>query len=325
MLNISYLDSKTKTLTHDIPIEKVNEVRQNKENIIWADIKDPNHESFLKLAQEFSFHPLSIEDCLKGHQRSKIEEYPGYYFIVAYEAALFGEHNNLQLRELNIFLGANFIVTVHSHSIDAITLVSRLWPEWLSRGDAGVGTGTIAYLLLDSTVDHYMVILDQLSDSIDDLEDKMFTDFQPALIEEIFRVKKQLLYLRRFISPLRDVLNVMLRREQPLFSSETYVYFQDVFDHAIRVADSIDSLRDILSSIMDVYLSISGNRMNIVMKRLTSISTILMSVTLVAGIYGMNFDFMPELKWRYGYTYALSSMIIIGISLYLYLRKIKWL
>ncbi len=323
MINVTYLDSETKKLVHDASIEKISELKQK--NIIWADIKDPNHESFLKLAKEFSFHQLSIEDCLTGHQRPKIEEYPGYYFIVVYESALFGEHNNLQLRELSIFLGANFIVTVHSHSIDAINLVSRLWPEWLSRGDVGVGTGTIAYLLIDAIVDHYMVILDQLSDNIDDLEDKMFTDFQPVLIEEIFRVKKQLLYLRRFISPLRDVLNVLLRREKPLFSSETYIYFQDIFDHAIRVADTIDSLRDILSSIMDVYLSISGNRMNIVMKRLTSISTILMSVTLIAGIYGMNFDIMPELKWRYGYTYALSSMVIIGVSLYLYLRKIKWL
>lgn len=323
MLTLTYLDSESKKIVSDGSIDQISELKKNKENIIWADITDPNHEGFLKIAKEFSFHQLSIEDCLKGHQRPKIEEYPGYYFIVAYESELFGDHNNLQLRELSIFLGANFIVTVHSHPVNAINLVKRLWPEWLNR--TNIGTGTIAYLLLDAIVDHYMVILDQLSDGIDDLEDKMFTDFQPGLIEEIFRVKKQLLYMRRFISPLRDLLNVMLRREQPLFSSETYVYFQDVFDHAIRVADTIDSLRDILSSIMDVYLSISGNRMNIIMKRLTSISTILMSVTLVAGIYGMNFDFMPELKWRYGYTYALSLMVVIGISLYLYLRRIKWL
>lgn len=323
MITLTYLDSITHKLVSNVSLESVNELKKNKENVIWADVSDPKAEDFLKLGQEFSFHQLSIEDALKGHQRPKIEEYPGYYFLVIYESDIFGEHNNLQLRELSIFLGANFIVTVHSHPINAIDLVKRLWPEWLSR--TNVGPGTLAYLLIDGVVDHYMVILDQFSDNIDDLEDKMFTDFQPNLIEEIFRVKKQLLYMRRFISPLRDTLNVMLRREQPLFSSETYVYFQDVFDHAIRVSDTIDSLRDILSSIMDVYLSISSNRMNIIMKRLTSISTILMSVTLVAGIYGMNFDFMPELKWRYGYTYALSSMVVIGIALYLYLRKIKWL
>jgi magnesium transporter len=117
----------------------------------------------------------------------------------------------------------------------------------------------------------------------------------------------------------------MLRREQPIFSRETLVYFQDVFDHLIRVADTIDTLRDMLSATMDAYLSVSGNRMNVVMKRLTSISTILMSVTLVAGIYGMNFDYMPELKWRFGYSGALASMVVIGVAIYLYFRRIKWL
>ena len=129
----------------------------------------------------------------------------------------------------------------------------------------------------------------------------------------------------RPVTPLRDVFNVMLRREQPIISRETSVYFQDVFDHLIRVADTIDTLRDMLGATMDAYLSISGNRMNMVMKRLTSISTILMSVTLIAGIYGMNFLYMPELGWRYGYVGALSSMVVIGLAIYYYFRKIKWL
>ena len=127
------------------------------------------------------------------------------------------------------------------------------------------------------------------------------------------------------MTPLRDVFNTMLRREQPIFPREIYVYFQDVYDHLIRVADTIDTLRDMLGSTMDAYLSVSGNRMNMVMKRLTSIATILMSVTLVAGIYGMNFDIMPELHWRYGYVFALLSMIGIGVGLYFYLKKVDWL
>ena len=137
---------------------------------------------------------------------------------------------------------------------------------------------------------------------MDSLEDQIFADFQAEAVEDIFRVKKELLVLRRAVTPLRDVFNTLLRREQPMFSRETHTYFQDVFDHLIRVADTIDTLRDMIGSMMDAYLSISGNRMNMIMKRLTSISTILMSVTFVAGIYGMNFDYMPELKWRYGYV-----------------------
>ncbi|HEV2904217.1 MAG TPA: CorA family divalent cation transporter, partial [Pyrinomonadaceae bacterium] len=137
--------------------------------------------------------------------------------------------------------------------------------------------------------------------------------------------KKKLLYLRRAITPLRDVFNTLLRREQPIFPRETHVYFQDVYDHLIRVADNIDTLRDMLSSTMDAYLSVSGNRMNKVMKRLTSVSTILMSVTLIAGIYGMNFVFMPELRWRYGYVFALLSIVAVGLALYAYLKKVDWL
>ena len=127
------------------------------------------------------------------------------------------------------------------------------------------------------------------------------------------------------MTPLRDVFNTLLRREQPIFPRETLVYFQDVYDHLIRVADTIDTLRDMLSSTMDAYLSVSGNRMNKIMKRLTSVATILMSVTLIAGIYGMNFALMPELKWRFGYVFALLSMVGVGLALYLYLKKIDWL
>jgi magnesium transporter len=160
---------------------------------------------------------------------------------------------------------------------------------------------------------------------MDDLEDQIFVDFHTDSIEEIFRIKKQLLILRRCVAPLRDVLNVMMRREQPIVSRETSIYFQDVYDHLIRVADTIDTLRDLLGATMDAYLSISGARMNMVMKRLTAISTILMSITLVAGIYGMNFLYMPELGWRYGYVGALVAMLFIGLGIYFYFRRIKWL
>jgi magnesium transporter len=317
------LNSATKKFVDNITASDISDLRLSKENILWADVSDPTSEDFIELAEEFGFHPLSIEDCRTRHQRPKVEEYQGYYFIVIYEAALVGLNRHLELRELNIFLGANYLVTVHSRPIRAIKTVHRLWQEWTDRAEQG--TGLLAYLLMDNIVDDYMPLLDIMSDRMDELEDSIFGEFKPEAIEEIFRIKKQLLYLRRSIAPLREVFNTMLRREQPIFPRETYVYFQDVFDHIIRVADTIDTLRDMLGSTMDAYLSVSGNRMNMVMKRLTSISTILMSVTLIAGIYGMNFERMPELKWKYGYVVALSSMVAVGLSLYFYLRRVKWL
>lgn len=323
MITTVCLNSASRRFTDNVPAADISDLCESKENIVWADVSDPTGEDFIELAEEFNFHPLSIEDCRAEHQRPKIEEYQGYYFIVLYEAELVGPNHHLELRELNIFMGANYLVTVHSKPIKALQRVARQWHEWSDRAEHG--TGLLAYLLMDAIVDDYMPLLDAISDRIDDLEGEIFDDFKPESIEEIFRIKKQLLYLRRFISPTREILNQILRREQPIFARATFVYFQDVFDHIIRVADTIDSLRDMVGSTMDAYLSVSGNRMNMVMKRLTSIATILMSVTLIAGIYGMNFERMPELKWKYGYVFALSSMVAVGIGLYVYLRRIKWL
>ena len=322
MIRTIVLNRESRSFKNVEDPDEISSYCSDQHSIIWVDVADPTSEDFDELAKEFGFHPLSIEDCRNEHQRPKVEEFQGYYFIVLYEAEMImGRH--LELRELNIFLGKNYLVTVHSQPLRAIETAERLWREWTDLAERG--TGLLAYLLIDVIVDDYMPLLDSLSDRMDELEDQIFVDFQPEALEEIFRIKKELLFLRRSVTPLRDVFNTLLRREQPIFSRETHIYFQDVFDHLIRVADTIDTLRDMLSSTMDAFLSVSGNRMNIIMKRLTSISTILMSVTLIAGIYGMNFDFMPELKWRYGYIGAMLSMIVIGLAIYYYFRKIKWL
>ena len=323
MITTVCLNSNSKQFTENCLAAEISELREVTGSVIWADVTDPTSEDFEELAEEFGFHHLSIEDCQNQHQRPKVEEYPGYYFIVLYEAELAGPSDRLELRELNIFLGKNYLVTVHSRPIRAIETARRLWREWLDRAEEG--SGLLAYLLIDAIVDDYLPLLDIISERMDSLEDSIFGEFRAEAIEEIFGIKKKLLYLRRVVAPLRDVFNTLLRREQQIFSRGTYVYFQDVFDHLIRVADTVDTLRDMLSSTMDAYLSVSGNRMNMIMKRLTSISTILMSVTLIAGIYGMNFDLMPELKWRFGYIFALLSMVGVGFALYWYLKKVKWI
>ncbi|MGH9971614.1 MAG: magnesium/cobalt transporter CorA [Pyrinomonadaceae bacterium] len=323
MITTVCLDNISKTFIENCAAADISELRVEEQNVVWADVSDPTTQDFEELAEEFGFHHLSIEDCRNEHQRPKVEEYPGYYFMVLYEAELAGPNDRLELRELNIFLGKNYLVTVHSRPIRAIETARRLWHEWTDRSDQG--SGLLAYLLIDAIVDDYLPLLDVVSERMDTLEDSIFGEFRAEAIEEIFSIKKKLLYLRRAITPLRDVFNTLLRREQPIFPRETHVYFQDVFDHLIRVADTIDTLRDMLSSTMDAYLSVSGNRMNLIMKRLTSISTILMSVTLIAGIYGMNFVFMPELRWRYGYVFALLGMVVVGLALYAYLKKVKWI
>lgn len=323
MITTVCLNKKTGTFDENCLAADISELRLEEDNVIWADVTDPTSEDFDELAEEFGFHRLSIEDCRSEHQRPKIEEYAGYYFIVLYEAQLSGPQDHLELRELNIFFGKNYLVTVHSRPIRATVTAARLWHEWGDRAD--LGAGLLTYLLIDAIVDDYLPLLDIISERMDDLEDSIFGEWRAQVIEDIFAVKKKLLFLRRSVTPLRDVFNTMLRREQPIFPREIHVYFQDVYDHLIRVADTIDTLRDMLGSTMDAYLSVSGNRMNKIMKRLTSVATILMSVTLIAGIYGMNFNFMPELHWRYGYVLALLSMVGVGLALYVYLKKVDWL
>jgi magnesium transporter len=322
MIQTLVLDRESRTFSRVSETDAISSLCSKAPNIVWVDVSDPTSQDFEKLAKQFGFHPLSIEDCRHQHQRPKVEEFPGYYFIVLYEVELVGS-TRLGLGELGIFLGKNYLVTVHSQPIRAIKTAERLWRSWTDLAERG--SGLLAYLLIDAIVDEYLPLLDTLSDHMDAMEDRIFAEFQVGAIEEIFRIKKELLVLRRAVTPLRDVFNTLLRREQPIFSRETHTYFQDVFDHLIRVADTIDTLRDMIGSMMDAYLSISGNRMNMVMKTLTSISTILMSATLVAGIYGMNFDYMPELRWRYGYIGTLVSILAVGLAIYFYFRKIKWL
>ena len=322
MIRTLAFDRSSLTFAEFDDSDQISQLCAESSKVLWVDVTNPESKDFDDLAREFGFHPLAIEDCKKGHQRPKIDEYQGYYFMVLYEAEMCGE-GDLELRELSIFLGPNYLVTVHSESIRAIKTAERLWREWTDLAERR--TGLVTYLLVDSIVDDYLPLLDSISDKLEDLEEQIFEDFNPGSLQEIFNIKKQLLFLRRAVVPLRDVFNTLQRREQPIFSRETMVYFQDVYDHLIRVADMIDTLRDLIASAMDAYLSVSGNRMNIIMKRLTSISTILMSITLVAGIYGMNFQFMPELGWRYGYTGALGAMLVIGLGLYFYFRKINWL
>jgi magnesium transporter len=322
MIKTLVLNRDSRTFDSSDDTDKISDLCSESPNIVWVDVSDPTSKDFEDLAEEFGFHPLSLEDCQKAHQRPKVEEYQGYYFIVLYEAEL-TDQLDLELRELNIFLGKNYLVTVHSQPIRAIASAERLWRGWTDL--ANRGPGLLAYLLIDTIVDDYMPLLDTISDRMEELEQDIFDDFRSEALREIFRIKKQLLFFRRAVTPLRDVFNTLLRREQPIFSRETSVYFQDVFDHLIRVSEMIDNLREMLGSTMEAYLSISGNRMNMVMKRLTSISAILMSMTLVAGIYGMNFKYMPELEWRYGYSGSLISMVIIGLALYIYFRKINWL
>jgi magnesium transporter len=312
-----------KILENDVSLSAISDVLAQKEHLLWLDVVDPTPEDLRLLSEEFSFHPLAIEDVSRRHQRPKVDQYEGTTFIVFYAMQSTAERS-LDLTELDLFVGRNYVVTVHNGDLSLLGEIRDRWCRNVEEiGNRSVGL--LVYSILDAVVDGYFPCVDELSDRIEDLEESIFGQFNTGTQQAIFRLKKELLAIRRVVAPERDVLNVLIRRDNPMFDETTLVYFQDVYDHLLRVTDAVDTYRDLMSSALDAYLSVMSNRLNQVMKTLTASSIILMSMTLVASIYGMNFVHMPELHWRLGYPWALGLMVIIGASLLRIFRRMDWL
>jgi magnesium transporter len=290
--------------------------------IIWLDIADPNAEDVALLRDQFEFHPLAIEDAVRSHERPKVDAYGRYYFIIFYAAHYNTQTMEIELQPLHLFIGPNYLVSVHPGPLQYIADAVTRWQ--LPNTPLSNKVSAILYALLDGVVDAYFPLMDQIADRIEILEDTIFQHFDESAIQTIFGLKTDLLRLRHVVAPERDVLNVLLRRELPVFRPEDIVYLQDIYDHIVRVTDNIDTYRDLLSSALDSYLSLQSNNLNQVMKLLTMASIVLMSNALVAGVYGMNFQFMPELKFRWGYPAILLVMAGVAVYMIEYFRKKKW-
>lgn len=307
-------------------LEAISEHLKEPDTVVWLDVTAPDEREVALLREEFGFHPLAIEDAVRDHERPKVDAYQGYYLIVFYAAgynqARATGDPQIDLRQLNLFVGRNFIVTIHRRPISQVERTLMRWH--MPESPLGHTVSGVLHDLLDGIVDDYFTLMDQVVDWVEDLEDTIFSRFREGAIQEIFALKKDLLLLRRVVAPERDVLNVLLRQETPIFRSHDMAYMQDVYDHIVRVTDTVDTYRDLLSSALDSYLSLQSNQLNQLVKALTLTSIILMSASLIAGIYGMNFANMPELSWQYGYPFALGLMLLIGGGLALFFRSRKW-
>jgi magnesium transporter len=312
-----------KQRSHDLDVADVSTVIGREGTLVWLDVSEPTAESLQPLADEFGFHPLAIEDCLQPHQRPKIETYESYYFLVAYGYSLTDDARPVP-HELCVFVGKNYMVTVRKTPLLDIAPVEKLWE---THSDLiGEGGAYPLYILLDSLVDGYFDLLDQFEDQTEVIEEAVLADtVDPATRSQIFSLKKALLKFRRGASPLREVLDMMTRGDVDIITQRLLPYYRDVYDHVLRATDFADNLRDILSSALDVHLSAVGNRLNEVMKVLTSWAGIILVPTLIAGIYGMNFVHMPELEWRFGYLYSLLLMGGSAGMLWLYFHRRGWL
>jgi magnesium transporter len=305
----------------DLSLERISDVLDAPETLLWVDVVDPNPDDLRLLGEEFQFHALAMEDAVKRHQRPKIDFYDGFVFIVFY--ALEIQDARPRTRELALFVGKNYLVTVHDGVFEVVREMAQRWRENIHL-PGNRGAGLLVYSLLDAVVDGYFPIVDELTERIEDLEQSIFERSDQPIQQEIFMLKRDLLAVRRVLAPERDVLNVLVRRDSPVFAAGTIVYFQDIYDHLLRVMDAVDTYRDLLTGALDAYLTVTSNRLNQVVKTLTASSIILMSMTLVAGIYGMNFVHMPELRWSLGYPWALGLMLAVGAGLFLMFRRIDW-
>jgi magnesium transporter len=285
----------------------------------WVDFDQPTTDEESFLHSFFRFHPLAIEDCLYRMQRPKLDFYDEYVFFVLHTIC----QEDLASEELNLFLGENYIVTFHYNKMEELTKTREQWIE--NSGKWKRGHIFKAYQIIDNVVDHYFPILYKIEDHLNEIEDQLSPTTVHLSMDYVFEVRSDLLRLRRTIFPMRELLYRMLYSQRLDLNSHERAYFSDIHDHLLRLGEMIESNRELTSDIRDSQLSINSNRMNSIMMTLTIISSIFIPLTFIAGVYGMNFDVMPELHWRYGYFIILGIMFILGAAMVVYFKYKGWL
>ena len=290
-------------------------------HVVWIDIVRPTEADAAFLRDQMQFHPLTIEDCMYGLQNPKLERYPGYFFLVVYAARINPERNRPAFYEVHTYVGPNYLVTVRQESVRE---VRELMARWRSQPRHWNTVGHLAHGLLDGIMDSYFPMVDHFSARVAATESEVYERPQDAM-QHIMSLRRELLRFRGVVGPTRDVLNSLLRRDLPFLNPDLLPYFQDVRDHSVRVTEEIDMLRDLLSTAVDAQFTVTSNQLNQTVRMMTAWSIILMSMSLIAGIYGMNFVHMPELQWRFGYTAAIVAMFAVGSLLVIFFRKKHWL
>lgn len=297
-------------------------------SVTWINIDGLHDVELLRsLGQLFGFHPLTLEDVLNCGQRPKLESYGPYHFMVMKSLRLRDEE--LEIEQISFFLSGNYVITLQEIPGDSFEAVRQR----IRQGKGLIrkaGPDYLAYALIDALIDEFFPILEAYGERIEELESDLVLRPSPAYLRTVYRIKRELLVLRRTAWPEREVINALQRDDSQLIHPETQVFLRDAYDHTVQVIDMIETYRDLAAGMLDVYLSSTSNRMNEIMKVLTVISTIFIPLNFIAGVYGMNFDparspwNMPELEWRFGYPVVLSIMASVAIGLVLFFRRKGW-
>ncbi len=276
------------------------------------------------IGNQFNIHPLVLEDILNTEKRPLIEDYGDYIYMVAKMLSYDDEDNVVKAEQVSIVLGDNYVVTFQESVGDVFNPIR----ERLRQGKGRIrkdGPDYLAYSLIDCIVDNYFIILEKFSESIEDIEEVLMNDFDQDIVEKIYRMKREMVLLRKSVWPLREVVIGLERFESTLINKSTIIYIRDLYDHTFQVIDTVETLSEMLSGILEIYLFSLSNKMNQVMKVLTIMASIFIPLTFIASIYGMNFEFMPELQSKYGYPIVLAFMISIVIFMIVLFKKKKWI
>ena len=277
-----------------------------------------------KVGQHFNVHPLVLEDIVNTGQRPKTEEFEDLIFVVLKMLHYDENLEKITSEQFSLVLGPNFLISFQEIQGDVFRTVRERIRKPKTR-IRKAGCDYLAYALIDAIVDHYFLILEKLGENIEALEEDLLENPSPETLQTLHEMKREMIYLRKQIWPIRELINSLVKGESSLINESTRLFFRDIYDHTIQIIDTIESYRDILSGMLDIYLSTLSNKMNEVMKVLTIIATIFIPITFVAGIYGMNFKFMPELEWRWGYVMVWAIIVVVVGIMISYFKKKQWL
>jgi len=295
------------------------------DTVTWVNVEGLKNVELIKaIGQHFDIHPLVLEDILNTNQRPKFEDYENYLFIVL-KGLFYTEGTfNINHEQVSILVLEKFIFTFKEKQDDLFTPVKQRLKN--SKGRLrNLGADYLTYVILDTIVDQYFVLGDLLEEEIESIEDALLSNPTTETLSSIQHVRKELVFVRKSVSPMRELLKAIQRSESTLIHEKTEIYYRDVYDHIIRNIEIIESYRDLISSMQDIYISSVSNKMNDIMKVLTVFASIFIPLTFIAGIYGMNFEYMPELKWKWAYPALLMFFAVISLSLLVYFKKKKWL
>ncbi len=306
----------------DIGIGEIRSYVSRPECFVWVALADPGGEELAAMQAEFGLHPLAVEDAQHGHQRPKIEEYGDSLFCVLHTIEIAG--GELKVGEMDIFVGTNYVLSVRSHTEHGFTDVRARCerePQLLRYG-----SGYVLYALMDAVVDRYFPVLDALETELEQVEERIFAGATArANVEALYALKQKFMTLKHAAWPLLEATGKLHGGRVPRICAETQEYFRDVYDHLVRIDQSIDSLRDMVTTAISVNLSLITLQENETTKRLAAYAALVAVPTMIAGIYGMNFAHMPELKWTLGYPLSLAAMAVIDVYLFVRFRKAGWL